>query len=353
MSRTEINKAEKNKSEMDKKIKAIMVGLGNTGIPMVQYMHEHGIEITGAVDIDKSLKGKRLSELTGIEGLDLAISDNIEEVLRSADADIALICTVSLVEDLYDTALACLNHGVNVLTTAEKAFSPGYNGNRKLIEALSEAALSHNVTMYASGVQDVLWVTFATVLSGLCSHIDEIHGTNYALIDGFGPLCLEEAFVGKKVEEFEEGEQLNDDFNYALNEVALALDLTVVSEETRISPIICREDVYSPEAGVHVKAGEIIGGLTSTTMETEEGVRLAADFHEKLREEGDTEKNEWVIKGSPSLRLTMDEMYGEYTTCTTVLNRIADVINADAGYISAAQMPAPRYHAHSMEKYVK
>lgn len=338
---------------MKESVKAIMIGLGNTGKDMVEYMTSHGVDIVGAVDMDPALKGVQLKELVNCDVPDLVVSDNLEETLEKTEADIALVCTVSLLEDLFETALSCLNHGVNVLTTAEKALSPAYNPNKEMVTVLDQAAKKNNVTMLASGVQDILWVTLANVLSGLCSDIKEIHGLNYALIDGFGPFCLEEAFVGKKVEDFRQGEQLNDDFNYALSVVAEALKLNIIEEETKVSPIICKDDVYSEVAEVSVKKGEIIGVLTNTTIKTAEGITLCADFYEKLREAGDTEKNEWSIIGTPSLTLTMDEMYGEYTTCTTILNRIPDVINAAPGYVSVASMPVPKYHAHPMHYYVE
>lgn len=333
-------------------VKAIMIGLGNTGIPVAQYMVQHGVELVGAVDIEPALKGRPLSEILELECGDVHVTDDLEQLLAATKADIAVISTVSLLERVYDTALLCLNHGLNVLTTAEKAFCPGYSKRQDLVASLDAAAKANNVTMYASGVQDILWVCFATMLSGLCNRVDRIHGVNYALIDGFGPGCLEEASVGKKPEEFSAGEQLNDDFNYALHAVAEMLQLTVVSEETLVKPILAKTDVYSEEADVHVAKGDVIGVLTNTSMKTQEGIELCADFYEKLREEGDTEKNEWDIVGEPSLKLTMDEMYGEYTTCTTLVNRIPDVINAAPGFLSPVAMPMPRYHASSMEAYI-
>ena len=338
---------------MSTPLKAIIIGLGNTGIPVAQYMLQHHVQIVGAVDLAPALQGRTLAEVLQMECEDVRVSGDLEETLNGTKADIAVISTVSLLEQVYDTALLCLNHGVNVITTAEKAFCPAYNKRKDLVKNLDDAAKAHGVTMYASGVQDILWVCFATMLSGLCNRIERIHGVNYALIDGFGPLCLEEAFVGKKAEEFKTGQQLNDDFNYALYALAETLRLTVTSEETLVKPILAKSDVYSQEAGVRVAKGDIIGVLTNTTMRTEEGIELCADFYEKLREDGDTEKNEWEIQGEPSLKLTMDEMYGGYTTCTTLVNRIPDVISAAPGYVSTAVMPVPQYHAKPMEEYLK
>lgn len=154
---------------MKKELRAVMVGLGNTGLPAVSYMVQHGVTIVGAVDIHQELKGKKLSDM--IEGINsgIVVSDDLEKTLEEANADIAVICTVSLLEDLYETAYVCLSHGVNVITTAEKAFCPGYHANKEMVEALDKIAKEKGVTMYASGVQDILWVSFATVLSGLCN----------------------------------------------------------------------------------------------------------------------------------------------------------------------------------------
>lgn len=175
---------------------------------------------------------------------------------------------------------------------------------------------------------------------------------NYALIDGFGPFCLEEAFVGKKPEEFSQGDVLNDDFNYALWAVAEALDLKVLDVKTKVSPLYAKDDVYSEIADVKVNKGDIVGVVTNTTMLTEEGITLCADFYEKLTEPGETGKNEWSVEGEPGLTIKMDEMYGDYTTCTTLINRIPDVINAVPGYLSASEMPMAKYRSKGFNHYI-
>lgn len=337
---------------MGKELKAVMVGIGNTGMQAVEYMVQHGVTIVGAVDVREELFGKKLTDVVETEVPEIVISNQLKETLQETRPDIAVICTVSLLEDLYETAYTCLECGVNVITTAEKAFCPGYNPNKELVTSLDKIAKEKNVTMYASGVQDVLWVSFALTLSSLCNKVDRIHGVNYALIDGFGPLCLEEAFVGKKPEEFSQGEVLNDDFNYALWAIAEALDLEPTDVKTEVSPLLAKEDVYSEIADVKVQKGDIIGVKTNTTILTKEGMTLSADFYEKLTEPGETGKNEWSVEGTPNLTIKMDEMYGDYTTCTTLVNRIPDVINAKPGYLSPAEMPAAKFRAKEFGNYI-
>lgn len=336
---------------MEKNVKAIVVGLGNTGSVIASYAVERGVDILGAVDKNPELVGRHLNEV--IQGApDVIITDDIEGLIKTVSPQIAIVSTVSALEDVAGVVKICLSNGINVITTAEKAFSGKYNKNKELVKELDELAVKNNVTFYASGVQDILWVTFASVLSGLSNNITEIYGENYALIDGFGPFCLEEAFVGKKVEEFAVGEIANDDFNYALSVVAEALDLNIKNEDTVVEPIIAKTDVYSEIADVHVNKGDIIGVLTRTCMETEEGVVLSANFYEKLREEGDTERNYWRVEGMVTLELLTKEMYGEVTTCTTIVNRIVDVINAKPGYLSASDMPVPKYRSKSLGNYI-
>lgn len=338
---------------MQKLVRTINIGLGSTGAEVARYMVGKGVEIIVAVEVNPELVGQRLSDYLQKDAGEIVITDNLDEALK-LDGDLAVICTSSPLEAIAPIAKKCLAAGYNVLTIAEKAFSPSYHKNQELVRELNELALANNVTMYATGVQDVLWVQMAYTLSAVCDEIKEIHGVNYALIDGFGKDCLEEASVGKKMDAYVPGEggQLNDDFNYALYAIAEILDLKVISETTKVEPLAAKTDVYSEEADVHVNKGDVIGVSTHTVMETENGVILSADFYEKLTEEGESGKNEWSITGVPNVTLKMDEMYGEITTCVTAVNRIPDVINAKPGYVRPADMPALHFRSKKFGEYI-
>ena len=59
------------------------------------------------------------------------------------------------------------------------------------------------------------------------------------------------------------------------------------------------------------------------------------------RAEVDT--NEWVVLGEPELRLRNDAVPTRFITCTSMVNRIPDVIAAPPGLVTLDRLPRPRY----------
>ena len=73
----------------------------------------------------------------------------------------------------------------------------------------------------------------------------------------------------------------------------------------------------------------------------------------KIYEEGDIDSTQWVIEGDPSTKVVIDRPPTPQLTCTISINRIADVINAEPGYITTEQLPFNVYRRLPMNEYVK
>ena len=227
----------------------------------------------------------------------------------------------------------------------------------EIFEKLNALAKENGVTFFASGIQDVFWTALPVALSGCNLEIEEIKGTNIALIDYFGPGVADECYVGWDLDKFtkasEAGELPMNDFLIALYEIAKKLELHPVSEESSIKPLLAKEDVYYETIDRHVKAGQLLGNYVESVVKTEEGVTLCCEFVSKMSEEGDTDLNKWEIKGVPTINVITERMQGEITTASNMVNRIPDVINAPAGVISPSEMPAPFFKVRDLNEYVK
>ena len=58
---------------------------------------------------------------------------------------------------------------------------------------------------------------------------------------------------------------------------------------------------------------------------------------------GESDANEWHVRGDPPLELRNDRVPTRVITCTSVVNRIPDVIAAPPGLITLDRLPRPRY----------
>jgi hypothetical protein len=54
------------------------------------------------------------------------------------------------------------------------------------------------------------------------------------------------------------------------------------------------------------------------------------------------------VRGEPMLQLRNDRVPTRLVTCTTVVNRIPDVIAAEPGLVTLDRLPPPRYRHGSL-----
>ena len=113
-----------------KKIKVVQIGTGKMSIYTMRYCLEKGAEIIGACDISENVIGKDIGEIIGCEKKNIYVEhiNNLDTMLNNLKPDIAIVTTMSLLNDVYDVLLTCAKCGVNAITTCEEAFD-SYNSN--------------------------------------------------------------------------------------------------------------------------------------------------------------------------------------------------------------------------------
>ena len=118
------------------KIKVVQIGTGKMSVYTMRYVYEKGEEIVGAFDINPNVIGKDISEMMGGEKKNVVVEhfDNLESRLKELKPDVAIVTTMSLLNDVYDELLTCAKCGVNAITTCEEAFYPWNSYNSYLQE---------------------------------------------------------------------------------------------------------------------------------------------------------------------------------------------------------------------------
>lgn len=341
-----------------KPIQAILIGFGMVGSDIVKNSHKKGVDFSGIFDVNPDIIGKRAGDLINAPEVNTLIQsiDELEAFLQSHQIDIAINTAAAPMERTLDLTKIVLSNKVNLLTSLadiyvmQTHFPEMYN-------ELNILAIKNEVSFFASGIQDVFWTALPIALTGCNLEISEIKGTNVALIDYFGPGVADECYVGWDLDTFtkanESGELPTNDFLIALYELANKLDLHVISEHSAMEPLLAKEDIYYETIDRHVKKGQLLGNYVESRITTEEGIDLVCDFVSKMSEEGDTDLNKWEIKGIPTINIITENMQGEITTGSNIINRIPDVINAEPGVIAAGQMPAPFYKVKGLNEYIK
>ena len=341
---------------MSKEIRAIQIGVGAMGSLSVRYMHDHGVKIVGASDINPDLIGKDVGEVANIGKLGVLIEGDTIALIDKTDANIAVIMTQTPVPDVYPYIKRCVENKINVVTISEDWYWP-WRTCPEMADEINALAKKNGVSVLASGIQDVHWSNLAVVLSSSVHNLREINGINIAFLDGLGAEVAREACYGFTQEEFDATIEGVSDFRaMAYTEVlyciAHELRLHVLKENAGRKPCYAKQEVYLESVDKRVEKGGIIGINDWVELITEEGIKLTGNWSCKAAEDGEVASNTWIAKGEPDLDLVTTDMHGEVTTSIAAVNRIPDVMNAAPGLFTVADMPKPIYHSQPFSEYV-
>ncbi len=358
---------------MDRKIKVVQYGTGKMAVYTMRYVYEKGAEIVGAIDINPNVIGKDIGDVMNTEkkGVTVTSIENAEEMLRQVNPDIVIVTTMSLLSDVKDALMLCAKLGINAITTCEEAFFP-WNSNPNATREIDEMAKKNNCTITGSGYQDIYWGNLISNLAGSTHKITKIVGSSSYNVEEYGIALAKAHGAGLDLETFdkevasadeipaEERQKLidNGEFlpSYMWNVngwLCSKLGLTVESQVQKCVPQTYKEDIESTTLGMTVKAGMATGMSAVVTTNTKEGIVIETQCIGKVYSKEDYDKNEWTVEGEPSTTLVISKPDTVELTCATVVNRIPDVINAEAGYVTTEKFDELEYRVKPLNEYVK
>lgn len=342
---------------MREKIRVIQYGCGKMGIYFLRYLYEKGAEIVGAIDLNPALEGKDVGEVAGLGfKINVPISSNPEKVFSECDADVCIIATRSLVEDVYDAFELAAKHGVNAISTCEEAFYP-WNTAPSLTNKLDRLAKENNCTLAGSGYQDVYWGNLITTLAGSSHNIQRIEGVSSYNVEDYGIALAEVHGAGLSIEEFEKEIAQNDSlpsFMWNANEwLCSQFGWTIKSTEQKLVPTTHDEDIKSETLGKVIPAGNATGMSAIVTTITNQGPVIVSECIGKVYAEGEIDRNDWRILGEPNTEVKIARPSTVELTCATVVNRIPQLIEAPAGFYTTEKMPPARYRTYPLHYYVR
>ena len=339
------------------RLRGIVYGVGAMGSIMARLMLEKDVEIVGAIARSPEKVGKDLGEVAGL-GFETGVV--VESDARRAlaeGADIAVVCVASYLSVMFDHFKLCLEHGCNVVTIEEEAAWP-WGTAPELAAELDRIGKEHSASIAASGAQDVFWLNLVITLMGAAHRIDSVAGRCTWNADDYGPEVAAHVHLGETRETFERylAEHGWPDFVVRSNLEALVASagLTVGKVTPSVTPVIAAEDTWSKSLGAAVPAGRVLGVVDAVTIETREGPTFSFEMGGGAHGRGESDVNEWVVRGDPpELRLFNDRVPTRLITCTSVVNRIPDVINAEPGFVTLDQLPRPSYRHFPLDRYLK
>lgn len=354
-------------------IRVLQIGCGKMSKYSMRYVYEKGAEIVGAFDISEHVIGKDIGTLMETEEKGVKVQNlaDLAEFLKENRADIAIVTTRSLIEELRDVVLILVNGKVNVVTTCEEAFF-AENSNKLVFDEIDRAAKENGVTVTGGGYQDIFWGNLISTLAGSIHNITKIKGSSSYNVEDYGIALAEVHGAGLTLAEFDEkiakpSELSNEEIKKQVAEGTFApsymwnvvgwladkLGYHITEMSQKCVPQTNVKDIHSTTLGMDVKAGDATGMSAVVTAKTAEGVEIEAECIGKVYDETEFDKNVWSVIGEPDTTVSVERPDTVRLTCADIVNRIPDIINAEPGFVPTSQMSDPRFRVEALDKYLK
>lgn len=358
---------------MERKIRLFQIGCGKMSKFILQYALEKNCEIVGAVDSNPKVIGKDIGCIIKCDDKGIKIEDHkdLEKLLAKLKPDIAIITTMSTLNDLNETLRICAKCGINVITTCEEAFY-SENSNPTLHEEINRLAKATNCTITGAGYQDIFWGNLISSIASSTHKITKIKGSSSYNVEDYGIALADAHGAGFTKERFEneiasldniskeQREKLiqNREFmaSYMWNVVGWIADklgLTITDMDQKCIPIIATEDLQSNTLDMTVPKDMVRGMSAIVTANTKEQIEIEAECIGKIYTEEECDKNEWTIYGEPDTTIVVNRPKTSELTCADIVNRIPDVLNAPSGFIPTSRFPEPKYRVKNLNEYVE
>lgn len=338
------------------RIKAVIYGVGAMNSIATRMLLDKDVEIVAAISRSKDKVGADLGQLTGLgRDLGVLVTDDAKAALADSGADVAVIAVNSYMADAVEQLRNCAEAGVNAVTLSEEALYP-WNTSPEITAELDAIAKRTGATLTGTGHQDTYWVNIVAMMMGTSHRIDRVTGRASWNVDDFGPEVAGDQQVGKTVAEFEEwlnGAERPPTFGRNVLDALVAdAGLTPKSITSTTRPDVASARMHSNALDIDVEPGDVIGFTDVDEIQTEEGIVLTFEMSGRVYGEGDGDINDWEIKGEPDLMLSNGTVPTQITTCTQLVNRIPDVVNAPAGFVTIEKLPRLKYRAFGLHTYL-
>jgi hypothetical protein len=320
----------------DSRPRIAIYGIGQYGSIAARIALEKGWPVIAALNRAGDKVGKDLGRLAGF-GRDCGVLVQDCELADygAIDADLAIVATTDRLAVNYPAYERLMNAGMNVICHGAEASFP-MGADAALAGRIDALAKTNGVSFCGTGLWDMSRIWSGILVAGPCTNIESMCLESLTNIGAAGKHALDSVGVGLTPDEYRR--KFVDDLGpigriYKLipEHVLTALGFTVTSSTEVREPVIFDQPVHCRYLGKDIEPGLAAGTRVVATVATREGVSAKTSIHLRLIREGELEHVVWRVEGKPRSFIRVDRRGSVYSSASTMINRVRDVIAASPG----------------------
>lgn len=311
-------------------------GVGQYGSIAARIALEKGWPVVAALNRAGDKVGRDLGRLAGLDrDCGVVVQDSELADYGAIDADVAFVATTDRLAVNYPAYERLMNAGMNVICHgAESSFPAG--ADAALAARIDALARRNGVSFCGTGLWDMSRIWSGILVAGPCTTIESMFLQSLTNIGAAGKHVLDVVGVGLTPGEYtkkfvDEAGPIGNIYKLIPEHVLTALGFTVTSATELREPVIADEPVHCRYLGQDIGPGLVIGTRIVATIETLEGPSAQTDIQLRLIREGELEHVIWRVEGKPRSMIRVDRRGSVYSSASTMVNRVRDVIAARPG----------------------
>lgn len=326
------------------KITVVQYGLGPIGLEIVEtLLTRPWAELVGAIDTDGNKVGKDVGQfLKTARQTGIIVRKETDDVLRRTAPHVVTHSTSSEMQSIYPQLVIALEHGANVISTAEELTYP-FVKHPEAAQKLNDLAESEKRVVLGTGVNPgFLLDSLPVALSGVCQHVTSIRAERVVDAARTSLPVQRRVGVGLTTLEFERRVADSSVGHVGLPEsvglISLAMGWKVGEIQERITPVLAEKNLESGPVKVQV-------GLVAGIRQVAKGILAGHELVVlDLRTYVDAQNphDSIMIEGVPTIDLTIrGGVQGDRATPAIVVNSIPRLESLKPGLRTVIDLPPP------------
>ena len=320
------------------KPRLVIYGTGQFGGYITRFALDKGWPIVAAFNRAGPKIGQDLGRLYKL-GRDIGV---VVQDCETADfsalrgqADIGVVVMSDQLATNFGAYERLMKAGLNVICHGGESYFP-FGSNPAIAPKIDELAKANQVSFSGGGIWDMSRIWAGILVAGPCTELRSLRQTSITDAQRNGLAQMLSIGVGETVEEFTakrvaKAGPTNSMYKTIPQQVLVGLGYTPTAVREKLEPVVFDQPIWCALLDKELTAGTSVGTRIIAEVDTAEGVTASAHIELRLFREGEVEHMRWEVDGMPHTRIRIERDDSSHFTCSSLFNRIPDVIAAPPG----------------------